>query len=109
MEKLIKNYRFDIVIHLASQPSAPYATAGIKKASFTQTNNIISTLNIIWTLKSSKKNPLNLFILLQLVSMDSQSLKFPEGFINAMNENKTDTIPYSHLGASWYHIKNQMI
>ena len=34
-ENIFKKYNFDIVMHLAAQPSAPYANSSLSKAKFT--------------------------------------------------------------------------
>lgn len=101
---LVKKYKFDVVIHLAAQPSAPYASSSITQASYTQTNNIISTLNLIWMLEKYKKKPVKLIYTSTTGVYGQPNFKIPEGFINAENENKVDKIPFSHLGGSWYHI-----
>ena len=46
IEALFKKFDFDIVIHCASQPSAPYANSSLYKATFTLRNKNISLLNI---------------------------------------------------------------
>ena len=46
-ENLFKKHKFDIVFHLAAQPSAPYANSNLSKANFTLLNNNISLLNIL--------------------------------------------------------------
>tara|TARA_B100000963_G_scaffold358210_1_gene382278 strand:- start:18667 stop:19809 length:1143 start_codon:yes stop_codon:yes gene_type:complete len=103
-EKLIKSYKFDVVVHLASQPSAPFASSNIFNASYTQKNNIISTLNLIWMIEKYKKKPIK-FIYTSTTGVYGQpNFKIPEGFIKAEYKNKTDLIPFSHLGGSWYHI-----
>ena len=104
VNKLIKSYQFNVIIHTASQPSAPYATSNIVRAGFTQKNNIISTLNLIWALEKFKKKPVK-FIYTSTTGVYGQpNFKIPEGFIKAKNENKVDVIPFSHLGGSWYHV-----
>ena len=52
---LFKIHNFDIVIHLASQPSAPYANINLASATFTLKNNNISLLNILWAIKKFGK------------------------------------------------------
>ena len=51
-ENLFKKYKFDVVIHCAAQPSAPFANASLSKATFTLKNNNISLLNILWSIKN---------------------------------------------------------
>ena len=91
------------MIHLAAQPSAPFAGASLEKSKYTQINNTISTLNLIWAIKKFGKKIK--FINTSTTGVYGQpNFKIPEGFIKAKNYNKSDTIPFSHLGGSWYHI-----
>ena len=102
-ENLFKKNRFNVVIHLAAQPSAPFAGASLEKSKYTQINNTISTLNLIWAIKKFGKKIK--FINTSTTGVYGQpNFKIPEGFIKAKNYNKSDTIPFSHLGGSWYHI-----
>ena len=102
-ENLFKKNKFNVVIHLAAQPSAPYAGANLKNSKYTQINNSISTLNIIWAIKKFGKNIK--FINTSTTGVYGQpNFKIPEGFIKAKNYNNSDIIPLSHLGGSWYHI-----
>tara|TARA_Y100001970_G_C14246127_1_gene868401 strand:- start:1915 stop:3057 length:1143 start_codon:yes stop_codon:yes gene_type:complete len=103
-ENLFKKFKFDIVIHLAAQPSAPYANQNQVKAIFTQKNNNISTLNLLWSIKKFGKKNIK-FITTSTTGVYGQpSFKIPEGFVNAKNGSKTDIIPFGNLGGSWYHI-----
>lgn len=104
VESLFKKFKFEVIIHLASQPSAPYANSSLSKAVFTLKNNQIATLNIIWSIKKfCKKN--TKFIYTSTTGVYGQpNFKIPEGFVIAKNKNKKDKIPFSHLGGSWYHI-----
>ena len=54
-EGLFKKFDFDIVIHCASQPSAPYANSSLSRATFTLRNNNISLLNILWSMRTYGK------------------------------------------------------
>lgn len=102
-ENLFKKNRFNVVIHLAAQPSAPFAGASLEKSKYTQINNTISTLNLVWAIKKFGKKIK--FINTSTTGVYGQpNFKIPEGFIKAKNYNKSDTIPFSHLGGSWYHI-----
>ena len=101
---LFKKYKFDIVFHLAAQPSAPYANSSLERAKFTMANNNISTLNILWSIKKYGKKNIK-FIYTSTTGVYGQpNFEIPEGFIKAVNKNKSDTIPFSNLGGSWYHI-----
>ena len=103
-ENLFKKFKFDVVFHLAAQPSAPYANANLKGARFTMINNNSSTLNIIWSIKKFGKKDIK-FVNTSTTGVYGQpNFKIPEGFIKAINNNKSDIIPFANLGGSWYHI-----
>ena len=50
---LLKDYKPDCVIHYAGQPSAPYSMRGRKEAVFTQQNNVIGNLNLLFAIKAN--------------------------------------------------------
>ena len=102
-EKLFKKYVFDIIIHCASQPSAPYANSNLKKAIFTLKNNNISLLNILWSMKKFGKSNLKLINTSTTGVYGQPNFKIPEGFIKVKNEG-SDLLPFTNLGGSWYHI-----
>ena len=41
----------NVIIHYAEQPSAPYSMASREKAVFTQYNNVIGNLNLLFAIK----------------------------------------------------------
>src|SRR5208282_2759845 len=41
----------DVVVHLAEQPSAPFSHINAYQATYTQYNNVVGTLNILWAIK----------------------------------------------------------
>jgi|TARA_Y100000294_G_scaffold177367_1_gene202522 nucleoside-diphosphate-sugar epimerase len=105
VKNIFKNFKPDVVIHLASQPSAPFANLSLKNCSFTHYNNNISTLNLLWAIKETKRINLTKFITTTTTGVYGQP-KFiiPEGFIKAINKNKKDIISFGNQGSSWYHI-----
>lgn len=46
----------DAVVHLAEQPSAPYSMKGPEEASFTLSNNTVSTMNVLWAIHKVDKD-----------------------------------------------------
>ncbi len=49
--KSIKNAKPDAIVHLAEQPSAPYSMISAQHAAYTQHNNVVGSLNILWAIK----------------------------------------------------------
>ncbi len=100
---LFKKFDFDIVIHCASQPSAPYANSSLLKASFTLKNNNLSLLNLLWSIKEFGKKNIKLINTSTTGVYGQPNFKIPEGFLKIKNQG-SDLIPFSNLGGSWYHI-----
>ena len=102
-ENLFKKYKFDAVIHCASQPSAPFANASQDKATFTLKNNNISLINILWSAKKYGKKNIKLINTSTTGVYGQPNFKIPEGFVKITKEGR-DTLPFTNLGGSWYHI-----
>ena len=102
-ENLFKKYKFDAVIHCASQPSAPFANASLDKATFTLKNNNISLINILWSAKKYGKKNIKLINTSTTGVYGQPNFKIPEGFVKITKEGR-DTLPFTNLGGSWYHI-----
>ena len=102
-KNLFKKYNFDIVIHCASQPSAPFANSSLSRATFTLKNNNISLLNILWSMKKFGKKNIKLINTSTTGVYGQPNFSIPEGFIKIKRGGK-DVLPFTNLGGSWYHI-----
>lgn len=51
VHEIFKSYKPDIVVNLAQQPSAPFSHRSHEDASWTTTNNLIGTLNVLYAMK----------------------------------------------------------
>jgi nucleoside-diphosphate-sugar epimerase len=90
VRNLFKRYKFDTVIHLASQPSMPYSQIDAKHALYTQRNNVSMCLNLLWAVKEF--NPKARFIITTTTGIPGQYYeKIPE----------EETL---NKAGSWYHI-----
>ena len=102
-ENLFKKFDFDLVIHCASQPSAPYANSSLSKATYTFINNNISLLNILWSMKKYGKKNIRLINTSTTGVYGQPNFRIPEGFLN-ITKGGRDLLPFTNLGGSWYHI-----
>ena len=99
--KIIKRYKPDVILHLAAQPSAPFANKNLTNASFTAVNNNIGTLNLIWSIKELNLIKKTLFIETTTTgAYGAPNLLIPEGKI----VYKNNEILFPGMGGSWYHI-----
>lgn len=97
-------YKFkpDHIIHYAEQPSAPYSMAGRSQATFTQHNNIIGSLNLLFGIKKFCPNS----HLLKLGTMGvygTPNIDIEEGFITVKHKGRKDNMQYPMKPQSFYH------
>ncbi|MEO8477937.1 MAG: NAD-dependent epimerase/dehydratase family protein, partial [Actinomycetota bacterium] len=50
-ESLFRGFRPEAVVHYGEMPSAPYSMKDRAHAVFTQTNNVVNTLNVIYAIR----------------------------------------------------------
>jgi UDP-sulfoquinovose synthase len=103
IEDIIKKTQPDAIVHLAEQPSAPYSMIDMEHAAYTQKNNVLSTLNLLYAIKThSPKSHL-----VKLGTMGEYGygtgLDITEGFCEIEIHGKKATIPYPKQAGSWYH------
>ena len=99
-DNLIKKFKPNFILHLAAQPSAPYANSNYKRSFYTSFNNNTATLNLLWSMKSNKLYD-TIFVETTTTGVyGAPKFKIPEGFLKIKNEK----IIYPGLGGSWYHI-----
>ena len=99
--KIVNKYKPDVILHLAAQPSAPFANKNLNNSSLTSINNNIGTLNLLWALKELNLVKKTLFIETTTTgAYGAPNLLIPEGRI----VYKKNEILFPGMGGSWYHI-----
>jgi len=99
IKTIIETYNPDTIIHLASQPSAPYSNIDINYCNFTQTNNTQMLRNIMWAIKDHNPN-IHLIVTTTTGIYGAPDFDIPEGNL-VINK---DEIPFPSMGGSWYHM-----
>lgn len=99
---IIKNFKPDAVVHLAEQPSAPYSMIDQDHTIYTQSNNVIGTLNVLYAIKNYAPKA-HLVKLGTMGEYGTPDMDIAEGFIEVEFRGKKATIPYPRLAGSWYH------
>ena len=101
--EIIKNFQPDAIVHLAEQPSAPYSMIDQVHTVYTQQNNVIGTLNLLFAIKNFAPKA----HLVKLGTMGEYGyeagLEITEGFFDIEFRGKNATIPYPRQAGSWYH------
>lgn len=97
-----RSFEPDCIVHLAEMPSAPYSMVDAEHCSFTMTNNLIGTINVIYAMKEACPDA-HLLKLGTMGEYGTPNIDIPEGFFTIEYRGRTDTLPFPRQANSWYH------
>ncbi len=99
---LLRSFKPEVIVHLAEMPSAPYSMIDVRHAVFTQTNNIMGTLNLLHAMRDECPDA-HLVKLGTMGEYGTPNLDIPEGFFEIEYRGRKDTLPFPRQAGSWYH------
>ena len=100
---VLEEFEPDTIVHYAEQPSAPYSMQDRGKAVFTQHNNVIGTLNLLFAIKSHCPKA-HLIKLGTMGEYGTPAIDIEEGYITVTHKGRTDTLPFPKQPGSFYHL-----
>ena len=87
----------------SEQPSAPYSMIDRDHAVFTQQNNVIGTLNLLFALRDHAPE-CHLIKLGTMGEYGTPNIDIEEGFIEIQHKGRTDVLPFPKQPGSYYHL-----
>ena len=101
--EILEEFTPEVIIHYAEQPSAPYSMASREKAVFTQHNNVIGNLNLLFAMKKLCPNA-HLIKLGTLGEYGTPNIDIEEGWLNIEHNGRKDRVLYPKKPGSFYHL-----
>lgn len=102
LKDVLSEFLPDTVVHLAEMPSAPYSMIDQAHATFTQYNNVIGSLNVLWAIKEVCPNS-HLVKLGTMGEYGTPNIDIPEGFFEIEFRGRKDYLPFPRQANSFYH------
>ena len=99
----ISEFEPDAVIHFAEQRSAPYSMIDRRHAAFTQVNNVVGTLNLLFALREFRPD-CHLVKLGTMGEYGTPNIDIEEGYIKIEHNGRSDVLPYPKQPGSFYHL-----
>jgi UDP-sulfoquinovose synthase len=91
------------IVHFGEQRSAPYSMIDREHAVYTQVNNVVGTLNLMYAI--AEVNPeIHLVKLGTMGEYGYPNIDIEEGFIEITHNGRTDVLPYPKQPGSFYHL-----
>lgn len=102
LEKIVKEFKPEAVVHYAEQPSAPYSMMGFEQAKLTIDNNLGSTFNLIWALIQHAPD-CHLIKLGTMGEYGTPNIDIEEGWLDVTHNGRTAKFLYPRQAGSLYH------
>ncbi len=93
----------EAVVHFAEQRSAPYSMIDRRHAVFSQVNNVVGTLNVLFAIKEFQPE-CHLVKLGTMGEYGTPNIDIEEGFIKIQHNGREDVLPYPKQPGSFYHL-----
>jgi UDP-sulfoquinovose synthase len=103
LRQILADFKPDAIVHLGEMPSAPYSMIDQQHAAFTQSNNVIGSLNILWAMREVCPNA-HLVKLGTMGEYGTPNIDIPEGFFEIEFRGRKDTLPFPRQANSFYHL-----
>jgi UDP-sulfoquinovose synthase len=103
VERIFKEFEPDAVIHVGECPSAPYSMMDVHHATFVQTNNIVSTFNLLFAIRDIRPQA-HLLKLGTMGEYGTPNLDIAEGFFEVEFRGRRDRVPFPRQPGSFYHL-----
>ncbi len=93
----------DVAIHFAEQRSAPYSMIDRQHAAFTQVNNVVGTLNLLFAIREFQPE-CHLIKLGTMGEYGTPNIDIEEGYIEIQHNGRKDVLPFPKQPGSFYHL-----
>ncbi len=103
LSSTIRSFEPDTVVHFAEQRSAPYSMIDRKHAVFTQVNNVVGTLNLLFALRELRPD-CHLVKLGTMGEYGTPNIDIEEGYIRIVHNGREDVVPFPKQPGSYYHL-----
>jgi len=101
--EVIREARPDVIVHYAEQPSAPWSMQDLERCTFTQVNNVVGTLNVLFAMRDHAPAA-HLVKLGTMGEYGTPNIDIEEGFIDIEHNGRRDRLPFPKQPGSFYHL-----
>jgi UDP-sulfoquinovose synthase len=103
VHEMVRDCDPDAVVHFAEQRSAPYSMIDQHHAVYTQTNNVVGNLNVLYAIAEYNRD-IHLVKLGTMGEYGTPNIDIEEGWLTITHRGRTDTVLYPKRPGSFYHL-----
>jgi UDP-sulfoquinovose synthase len=103
IERAFEEFGPEVVVHYGEQRSAPYSMIDRSHAVYTQVNNVVGTLNLLYAI-AARDPDIHLVKLGTMGEYGTPNIDIEEGFIDITHKGRVDRLPFPKQPGSFYHL-----
>jgi UDP-sulfoquinovose synthase len=101
--RMIREFAPDAIVHYAEQRAAPYSMVDRQHAVYTQTNNVVGNLNVLYAIAEIDPD-IHLVKLGTMGEYGTPNIDIEEGWLEIEHKGRTDRVLYPKRPGSFYHL-----
>ena len=102
LDRVVRNFGPEAIIHYAEQPSAPYSMMGFEEARRTLNNNLGVTFNVIWSVIEHVPD-CHIVKLGTMGEYGTPNIDIEEGWLDVEHKGRRERFLYPRQAGSLYH------
>jgi UDP-sulfoquinovose synthase len=103
VESIVADFKPDAIIHYGEQPSAPFSMIDARHAAYTQANNVVGTLNVLFAIRDRSPET-HLVKLGTMGEYGTPDIDIEEGYLTVSHNGREHTFLYPKTPGSMYHL-----
>jgi UDP-sulfoquinovose synthase len=101
--QMVSDFAPDAIVHFAEQRAAPYSMVDRKHAVYTQVNNVVGNLNVLYAI--AEINPdIHLVKLGTMGEYGTPNIDIEEGWLDVEHKGRRDRVLFPKRPGSFYHL-----
>jgi UDP-sulfoquinovose synthase len=103
LSRVFTTFAPEAIVHFAEQRSAPFSMIDREHAVFTQVNNVVGTLNVLYCIAEHAPDA-HLVKLGTMGEYGTPNIDIEEGFLEITHRGRKDVLPFPKQPGSFYHL-----
>jgi len=103
VHQMVGDFRPDTIVHFGEQRAAPYSMISQAHCVYTQTNNIVGTLNVMYAIADIDRD-IHLVKLGTMGEYGTPNIDIEEGWFEVVHNGRKDRILFPKRPGSFYHL-----
>jgi UDP-sulfoquinovose synthase len=103
VEETVRDFDPDTIVHYAEQSSAPYSMLDRQHAVYTQTNNVMGNLNVLYAIAGHNRD-IHLVKLGTMGEYGTPNIDIEEGWLDLTHRGRKDRVMFPKRPGSFYHL-----